>query len=199
MRVIAGRFRSRVLDAPVGMATRPTSDRLRETLFNVLASRMESARVLDLYAGSGAVGLEAVSRGAREVVMVERDEAALKVLRANVARLGVAAECRIHALSVSAWLKRGRTKAARFNVVFLDPPYEAEEEYALSLGLLGVVDGVGSGLLARDAVVVAEHRKKQELDDRYGRLRRTRVLTQGDAALSFSGVDERTGAPALSE
>lgn len=190
MRVIAGRFRSRVLDAPAGQRTRPTSDRLRETLFNVLTPRMEGARMLDLYAGSGAVGLEAVSRGAREAVMVERDEAALKVLRGNVARLGVEGECRIHASSVGAWLKRGRTRAAEFDVVFLDPPYDAEEEYATALELLGADDEMGPGLLARDAVVVAEHRKQMELAERYGRLKRTRVLRQGDAVLSFYDVEE---------
>ncbi|HVC46482.1 MAG TPA: 16S rRNA (guanine(966)-N(2))-methyltransferase RsmD [Terracidiphilus sp.] len=192
MRVIAGRFRSRVLDAPVGRRTRPTSDRLRETLFNVLTPRMEGARFLDLYAGSGAVGLEALSRGAREAVMVERDEAALNVLRGNVAKLGLAAECRTHASGVAAWLKRGRTKAGEFDVVFLDPPYEAEDEYALALGLLGAAEGEHGGLLARDGVVVAEHRKKQELEVRYGRLRRTRVLKQGDAALSFYCVEAQT-------
>ncbi|MGB6973211.1 MAG: 16S rRNA (guanine(966)-N(2))-methyltransferase RsmD [Terracidiphilus sp.] len=195
MRVIAGRFKSRVLDAPAGLATRPTSDRLREALFNVLAPRMEGARVLDLYAGSGAVGLEAVSRGAREAVMVERDEAALKALRANVARLGVAAACRIHASGVAAWLRRGRTKAAEFDVVFLDPPYEADEEYATALGLLGTQEG----LLARGAVVVAEHRKQKMLEERYGGLRRTRVLKQGDAALSFYGLEDETCAADESE
>src|SRR4051812_50211044 len=91
MRVIAGSFRSRSLQAPPGVATRPTSDRLRETLFNVLAPRIEGARFLDLYAGSGAVGIEAMSRGAAEVVFVERAAPALKVLKANLAGLGLGA------------------------------------------------------------------------------------------------------------
>src|SRR5438477_13216967 len=95
MRVIAGSFRSRVLQAPAGLATRPSSDRLRETLFNVLAPRIEGARFLDLYAGSGAVGIEALSRGAAEVVFVERAASALKVLRANLERLGLTAGFRI--------------------------------------------------------------------------------------------------------
>ena len=89
MRVIAGTLRRRTLEAPAGLATRPTSDRLRETLFNVLAPRIEGARFLDLYAGSGAVGIEAVSRGAASVVLVERAEPALKVLRANLEKLGL--------------------------------------------------------------------------------------------------------------
>ena len=89
MRIIAGEYRSRTLEAPAGLATRPTSDRLRETLFNVLAPRMEGAVFLDLYAGSGAVGIEALSRGAASVDFVERAESAVAVLRKNLARLGV--------------------------------------------------------------------------------------------------------------
>src|ERR1700757_4573222 len=106
MRVIAGSFRSRTLQAPAGLATRPTSDRLRETLFNVLAPRMEGAHFLDLYAGSGAVGIEAMSRGAARVVGVERAAPALKVLRANLARLGVREGFEIHSGTVKAFLRQ---------------------------------------------------------------------------------------------
>src|SRR6516164_10818528 len=95
MRVIAGTLRSRTLQAPAGLATRPTSDRLRETLFNVLAPRIEGARFLDLYAGSGAVGIEALSRGAGQVVFVEKAQPAIKVLRANLDRLGLISGFRI--------------------------------------------------------------------------------------------------------
>jgi 16S rRNA (guanine966-N2)-methyltransferase len=182
MRIIAGRYRSRVLEAPAGMATRPTSDRLRETLFNVLAPRMEGCAFLDLYAGSGAVGLEALSRGAVRVVCVERGPAALKALRGNVARLGVMEGLRVEAASVPTWLKRA---VGPWEIVFLDPPYDAEEEYERTLGALG---GAASGLLAEGAVVIAEHRRKQKLAEAYGVLKRTRLLEQGDAALSFYGV-----------
>lgn len=184
MRIIAGRYRSRVLDAPAGMATRPTSDRLRETLFNVLAPRMEGCAFLDLYAGSGAVGLEALSRGAARVVCVERAPGALKALRGNVARLGVTEGLRVEAASVPAWLKRAQG-GGQFDIVFLDPPYDADEEYERTLGVLG---GAVAGLLAEGAVVIAEHRKKQRLEDRYGKLERVRLLEQGDAALSFFAV-----------
>src|SRR6202451_2394088 len=105
MRIIAGKYRSRVLAGPTGMDTRPTSDRLRETLFNVLAPRIQNAAFLDLYAGSGAVGLEAISRGALRVAFVERALAALKVLNANLERLGISSGVRVHAKSVSAFLK----------------------------------------------------------------------------------------------
>ena len=180
MRVIGGTFRSRVLQAPAGQATRPTSDRLRETLFNVLSPRIEGAAFLDLYAGSGAVGIEAISRGAQHVVFVERAEPALKALRGNLAKLGVTTGYRIEAQSSVSFLRRA--KVAQFDVVFLDPPYEAEAEYAGTLGLLG---GAARALLAEDAVVIAEHRRKDRLEERYGALMRTRLLEQGDAALGF--------------
>jgi 16S rRNA (guanine966-N2)-methyltransferase len=184
MRVIAGTLRRRTLDAPAGMTTRPTSDRLRETIFNVLAPRIEGARFLDLYAGSGAVGIEAVSRGAQNVIMVERAAPALKILRGNLEKLGLRSGVRVEAVSVTAFLKKLRPESTAFvfDIVFLDPPYDAQDEYALALGLLG---GDASRLLAKDAVVIAEHRRKEKLEDRYGMLGRRRVLEQGDAALSF--------------
>lgn len=180
MRVIAGKYRSRALEAPAGMATRPTSDRLRETLFNVLAPRMEGARFLDLYAGSGAVGIEALSRGAASVVCVERAQPALKALKVNLERLGIRAGVKVHAGSVASYLKRAGE--ARFDVVFLDPPYDAGPEYETALGLAG-------GLLAEDGLVVAEHRRKDKLEEAYGVLKRTRLLEQGDAALSFYALE----------
>jgi 16S rRNA (guanine966-N2)-methyltransferase len=187
MRIIAGSLRSRRLIAPPGLATRPTSDRLRETLFNVLAPRIEGASFLDLYAGSGAVGIEALSRGASRVAFVERDAAALESLRANLGRLGIREAIRIHAGSVSAFLRRGRPSGSlKFDLVFLDPPYDADQEYAATLGLLG---GGSSSLLAPGALVIAEHRRKQPLEDRYGHLKRTRLLEQGDAALSFYAME----------
>ena len=199
MRIIAGTYRSRTLVAPTGMSTRPTSDRLRETLFNVLAPRIENAAFLDLYAGSGAVGLEAISRGALRVTFVERAPAALKILNANLERLGISSGVRVHAKSVSAFLKSASQPAPksadpkpaspnpeRYEIVFLDPPYEEAKEYAITLEFLG---GAAPGILAPDAVVVAEHRRKQSLDEQYGNLKRTRVLEQGDAALSFYSAD----------
>lgn len=182
MRVIAGTYRSRPLTAPPGFSTRPTSDRLRETLFNVLAPRMQDAAFLDLYAGSGAVGIEAISRGAARVAFVERAAPVLKVLRANLDRLGITQDFRIHSGNVVSFLRGPRSSASEFNIIFLDPPYDAPGEYAAVLALLG---GEASTFLAQGAVVIAEHRKKDKLDTHYGLLRRTRLLEQGDAALSF--------------
>jgi 16S rRNA (guanine966-N2)-methyltransferase len=184
MRVIAGTLRRRTLEAPAGLKTRPTSDRLRETLFNILAPRIEGARFLDLYAGSGAVGIEAVSRGAEKVVLVERAEPALKVLRGNLEKLGLRSAVRVEGVSVGAFLRRVRPQGTEmvFDIVFLDPPYESVDEYATVLGLLGAD---AAGILAEQSIVIAEHRRKEKLEDTYGALRRTRILEQGDAGLSF--------------
>jgi len=167
------------------MATRPTSDRLRETLFNVLAPRIGGAALLDLYAGSGAVGLEALSRGAGRVEFVERAELALRALWKNLEKLGIAQGFKIHGVGVGSVLRKMKAGAGDelgFDLVFLDPPYDAAAEYDATLGLLG---GAGVTLLAEGAVVIAEHRKKERLEERYGVLERTRLLEQGDAALSF--------------
>jgi 16S rRNA (guanine(966)-N(2))-methyltransferase RsmD len=182
MRIIAGQYRSRTLEAPKGLATRPSSDRLRETLFNVLAPQIEGASFLDLYAGSGAVGIEALSRGAVRTVFVERAPAALKALRGNLAKLGISGGFRIDSSSVAAALRHLAKENQRFDLVFLDPPWDAAAEYAATLGALG---GSASGLLAEGALVIAEHRRKERLEERYGALERTRLLEQGDAALSF--------------
>jgi len=177
-----------VLAAPPGLSTRPTSDRLRETLFNVLAPRIAGAFFLDLYAGSGAVGIEALSRGAESVTFVERSPAAIRTLRSNLERLGVDGGFRIHSGGVEAYLRtsvKAGPKRERHEVLFMDPPYEEEQEYVATLGLLG---GPAAALLAPGAVVIAEHRRKLPLDEQYGGLRRTRQLEQGDAALSFYAI-----------
>ena len=189
MRVIAGSLRGRVLAAPAGLETRPTADRLRETLFNVLTQgardRVAGAGFLDLYAGSGAVGIEAASRGAGPVVFVEQGAAALAVLRKNLDGLGLkGAGIRVEKRGVGRFLREAK---GEFGVVFLDPPYELEAEYAGTLGLLG---GECAGLVADGGWVVAEHRRKRPLEERYGRLKRVRVKEQGDAGLSFYEVAE---------
>ncbi|HEX4319523.1 MAG TPA: 16S rRNA (guanine(966)-N(2))-methyltransferase RsmD [Acidobacteriaceae bacterium] len=189
MRVIAGKFRSRPLLAPAGMDTRPTADRLRETLFNVLTkgavNRVEGAEFLDLYAGSGAVGIEALSRGASAVTFVEQGASALGILQKNLDALGIRGACvRIEKRSVGRFLRDAMKKSVSeaYGVVFLDPPYDLAEEYTQTLGLLG---GECAALLAPGTLVVAEHRRKQALADSYGGLTRVRLLEQGDAALSF--------------
>jgi 16S rRNA (guanine(966)-N(2))-methyltransferase RsmD len=161
---------------------------LRETLFNVLAPRIQAANFLDLYAGSGAVGIEALSRGAASVVFVERAPAAIRVLRANLDRLGLKEGYRIVSGSVGGYL-RNMQGSPQFDVVFLDPPYDAMSDYAATLGLLG---GAAASLLAEEGVVIAEHRRKERPEDLYGALQRTRLLEQGDAALSFYAAVARS-------
>ncbi len=181
MRIIAGQFRSRILKSLKGQALRPTSDYLRETLFNVLGPAVDGARFLDLYAGTGAIGIEAVSRGASEVVFVENHAAAVKLIRENLALLKINSGTQLIAASTAEALDRlTKYKTQPFDFVFLDPPYAAEEEYETVLGALG-----DSQLVFDNSIVIAEHRKTLELKSSYGALEQYRVLKQGDAALSF--------------
>ena len=185
MRVIAGEYRSRILQAPRGMATRPTSDRLRETLFNILGPRVEGSRFVDLYAGSGAVGIEAISRGADFVWFAESARPAVAAIRANLSALKIAGGFALEDRSVAKLLNSLAAKERAAEIVFLDPPYEAIEEYDSALGFLAQHHAT---VLADGAIVVAEHSSKHQLEARYGVLGRTRLLEQGDAALSFFEV-----------
>jgi 16S rRNA (guanine966-N2)-methyltransferase len=185
MRVIAGTYRSRQLSAPRGMLTRPTSDRLRETLFNVLAPRIEGSRFVDLYAGTGAVGIEALSRGAAHVWFAEDAKPALASLRQNLAALKITRDFTVEDRGVGALLKRIGTLDQLVDLVFLDPPYEAEEEYSKTLNFLGL----RRAILSSNALVVAEHDSKTKLAERYGALVQTRLLKQGDAGLSFFALE----------
>lgn len=183
MRVIAGRFKSRRLRTLAGQQTRPTSDRLRETLFNVLDSAVPGAVFADCYAGSGAVGIEALSRGAEWVYFLENHRPAVRLIQKNLSSLGLTEGFEVLPFDVGKGLRELEERGVRFDVVFLDPPYRAEEEYERTLTLLGE-----SPLLATDATVIAEHHPKHSLAHRYGRLARTRTLRQGDAVLSFFRV-----------
>lgn len=182
MRVISGTYRSRKLAAPPGLATRPTGDRLRETLFNILAPCIPGATFADLYAGSGATGIEALSRGAGMVLFVDDAAPAMEAIRLNLKSLGIVSGYGLEPRGVSSFLRRLAQRERKLDIVFLDPPYEATEEYAATLELLG---GECVSLLSADSVVVAEHRRRVPLNERYGALARYRVKEQGDAALSF--------------
>jgi 16S rRNA (guanine966-N2)-methyltransferase len=186
MRVIAGSYRSRQLVAPRGLQTRPTSDRLRERLFDILAWRLEGCRFVDLYAGTGAVGIEALSRGAAHVWFAENADAALSSLRQNISALKIGGGFTLEDRGVGAMLQRLTKLAQPVDLVFLDPPYEAETEYSGTLNFLG--SARGRALLVPDAMVIAEHSSKSTLAKRYGALEQTRTLKQGDAALSFFGL-----------
>ncbi len=177
MRIIAGALKGRQLKAPTWEGLRPTSDKLRETLFNVLASRVPGARILDGYAGTGAVGIEALSRGAAHVTFVERDRRAQALIAENLARCGVSEGYAIIRASVERALKSLR--AGDFEVLFLDPPYDADA------GRLSAVLAQAGDRLAEAGVLVLEHGRRQGAPDAAGRLVRTRVIASGDSALSF--------------
>ncbi len=191
MRVIAGTYRSRILKSLKGLALRPTSDRLRETLFNVLSSNVAGSRFLDLFAGTGAIGIEAVSRGAAEVVFIENHPPAAALIHRNLDSLGVRSGVTVLAADALRGLEmlasRQKQEQKGFDYVFLDPPYAAAEEYARVLRFLG-----SENFLAPGAIVVVEHRRSFGLPEEAGALRRFRILKQGDAALSFY---RRVGAP----
>jgi 16S rRNA (guanine966-N2)-methyltransferase len=193
MRVIGGTYRSRKLQTLRGAALRPTSDRLRETLFNILAPNIDDAVFVDLFAGSGAVGIEALSRGARQAIFVENHPASIALLRRNLESLGVALGTSLTApaktfpgtaellpLDAEAALERLAARRIRPDIVFADPPYADSQAYDAVLELLGESD-----LLAADGRAIFEHSSKRELPPFVGRLERTRVVDQGDSALSF--------------
>jgi 16S rRNA (guanine966-N2)-methyltransferase len=187
MRVIAGKYRSRQLKSLKGMALRPTSDRLRETLFNVLGARVVGSRFVDVFAGTGAVGIEALSRGAKEVVFIEKHGPAAALIRKNLESLDAQRSAKVlpvDALKGLEILARELTGAGETpGIVFLDPPYANSEDYDRVLTLLGASPFLGEGSL-----VVAEHRRNFEPPETVGDLRRVRVLRQGDATLSFYRV-----------
>jgi len=184
MRIIAGQFRSRQLRSLRGMDTRPTSDRLRETLFDVLAAMRPEAIAdsvwLDLYAGTGAVGIEALSRGARTVYFVESSAPAARIVRENLKSLGITEGFEVHEREVPRSLRLLDSAAVACDFCFLDPPWRMHRAYEETLGFLSQ-----SRLLSASSVVIAEHEKRFDPGERFGGLNRTRKLEQGDAALSF--------------
>jgi 16S rRNA (guanine966-N2)-methyltransferase len=183
MRVIGGIYRGRTLRTAGGLAIRPTSDRLRETLFNILATRIEDSHFLDLCAGSGAVGIEAISRGAGSVTFIERSRQACETIKANLNALGAGGATRIINREVTTALKRLSQDSETFDVVFFDPPY-ASGTYDV------VMTEFGQGhLLSNNAVVVVEHRRKTAPEPRYGKLMMFRQVTQGESALAFYSDD----------
>jgi 16S rRNA (guanine(966)-N(2))-methyltransferase RsmD len=154
---------------------------LRETLFNILGPGVEGSRFLDLFAGTGAVGIEAISRGASSATLVENHHAAVRLIRQNLASLGINLEARIIASSVNPALEKlQKERAAVFDFIFLDPPYSNEKDYQATFRSLE-----NSSLIAESTIVIAEHHKSFEIPAALGQFEQVRVLRQGDAALSF--------------
>jgi 16S rRNA (guanine(966)-N(2))-methyltransferase RsmD len=171
MRVIAGEFRSRRLKSIPGAATRPTPDRLRETLFDILQTRIAGATFLDAYAGTGAVGIEALSRGAVHTFFLERSRPALEAIRENLQSLQIVPRATVVAGPVLLALPKWKA-----HIVFLDPPYDQDREYTAAMEILGENP---------PELTVVQHSVRYALNESYGSLKRTRVVRQGDNALSF--------------
>ncbi len=205
MRVIAGTYRSRKLQTLRGLALRPSSDRLRGSLFNILGSAVEDSVFVDLFAGSGAVGIEALSRGARQVIFVENHAAGAALLRSNLESLGISVSramsgavsrampgahagvvaafpsaAELLALNADVALERLAARRIRADIVFADPPYADTKAYESVLEMLG-----GGELLAKDGRAIFEHNRRRALPALVGQLERTRVVEHGDATLSF--------------
>ncbi len=198
MRIVAGKYRSRTLRSLHGAALRPTSDRLRETLFSILGRTVEGSMFVDVYAGTGAVGIEALSRGARKAVFIENHAAAVQQIRRNLQSLdidavivspGSASHTRrfgegplaeILAGDAVRGLERLAARLLHAQFVFLDPPYAETKEYSRVLDFLD-----SSSLLTPAGLVIVEHARRHALPEYLAQLERVRLVEQGDAALSF--------------
>lgn len=185
MRVIAGKYRGRNLKSPPSLDVRPTSDRLRETLFNVIAPRIEGARFLDLCAGSGAVGIEALSRGARHVTFVDRSRKMCSLIKSNLDLCRIEEdESEVVQAEAHDYLRRAipqrRGTFAPWDIVFFDPPYATDY-----LPILETFGTHASGLFTENGLLIIEHHHKNTLKDEVRSIIRSRTLKQGDSALSF--------------
>jgi 16S rRNA (guanine(966)-N(2))-methyltransferase RsmD len=185
MRVIAGEFCSRVLKSLPGLNTRPTPDRLRETLFDVLAPRVPECVFLDAYAGTGAVGIEALSRGARRAIFIEKNRAAVEVIRENLAALGAANRADVFTGKAAQVIERTRA-----DIAFLDPPYEMLQEYDTSMSALDA---------SETPLIIVQHSSRSSPQETYGGLERYRIIKQGDNSLSFYRKISTSGQHARSD
>jgi len=179
MRIIAGRFRGKKLRGPRGTGLRPTSDRLREALFNILGPHLENLSFLDVFAGSGAVGIEAISRGALQVTFVESDRRACRLIEQNLELCKAQAGSRLLPLDAFRALRQLAREGRTFDIVFLDPPYDWQP-YEDLLALV-----FGGGLVHANSIVVVEHRRGARLPETGAGFIFQRVVRQGDQRLSF--------------
>ena len=177
MRIISGKYKSRRLKATPPAGIRPTSDKLRETLFNILGGRVEGAAFLDGCAGVGAIGIEAISRGAASVHFVDQSRKACHMIRENLKSLEIEEGFRVMEMDL---LRALSTVNAGFDIAFIDPPYEREDVYEAVLERFG-----SSPWLTPGGILILEHSKRKVLPDSSGAVRKIRSLVQGDAALAF--------------
>jgi 16S rRNA (guanine966-N2)-methyltransferase len=179
MRVITGIAKGRRLESVKGLRTRPTADRVKESLFSILGDRVSNAPFLDLFAGSGAIGIEALSRGAPKAVFVDNAKAAVQVIRRNLQRVGLASFAEIYNIDVKRAIAILAKRELEFGCIFMDPPY-AQGKVVETLIAVGK-----SGLIGTDTLIVAEHCRSESVPEKIDILRRVRVQTYGDTEISF--------------
>ncbi len=183
MRVITGLYKGRRLKTLEGMDVRPTSDRMRETLFNILAPRIEDARFVDVCAGSGAVGIEALSRGAAHVTFIESSRKAAAVVSENLRHCGITQDFKLINREATAAMKYFAYEKQQFDIFYLDPPYDSD----LYTPVMWQI--AQNNLLAEDGIVIVEHRRQLPLAPNYDDLRPYRELVQGESVLTFYRTD----------
>ena len=184
MRIIAGIYKGRRLKTLEGLSVRPTSDRMRETLFNILAPRIEGASFADICAGSGAVGIEALSRGAGTVTFIESSLKAARIISENLRNCVISREdYQVINRDVIRALKHFASEKTRFDIIYFDPPYDS----ALYTPVMWLI--AKNDLIAEDGVVIVEHRRQTPLLPNYDQLRPYRQVTQGESLLTFFGVE----------
>ena len=179
MRVIAGEYKGRRLKTLDGLNVRPTSDRLRETVFNIIGQRVRGKHFLDICAGSGAIGIEALSRGADKATFIEQSRRAHQIISDNLRACGIKDEVHVVNRDALTALKYFASHEIKFDIVYFDPPYDSDI-YSPVLFLVGT-----RNLLTEDAIVIVEHRRNSQLQDSFGDLSRYREVTHGDSRLSF--------------
>ncbi len=178
MRIVSGSIKGRRLFAPSGLALRPTPGKVRSALFNILSEQIAEASFLDLYAGTGAMGLEALSRGAKQVTFVEQVPRHLQYLRKNIAACGMAAQSRVRGMAVEDFL---RASGQRFDLVFLDPPYTSD-------AFEKILPSLRSGdMIADTGCVIIEHFHKRALPEMIGKIGFLKQYRYGETLLSFYG------------
>ncbi|MBI4482635.1 MAG: 16S rRNA (guanine(966)-N(2))-methyltransferase RsmD [Acidobacteria bacterium] len=193
MRVIGGKYKGRHLSTIKDLGIRPTGDRLKASLFDILGDSVRGKAILDLYAGTGAIGIEGLSRGASRAVFVERERRGLQVLRGNLERCGIREEYRVMGADVDRALKKLQRQGERFDLIFFDPPYECQATERVLRWIQR------SDVLVRGGIAIAQHPRRDPVPDAVDDLVRVRTSCQGSNCVSFyrwRAGDERTGAPA---
>jgi 16S rRNA (guanine966-N2)-methyltransferase len=181
MRVISGKCKGRQLQAVPGMTTRPTTDKVKEAMFNMVGPYFQGGIGLDLFAGSGGLGIEALSRGLDKVIFVDRDAKAIQTIRQNLQSCGLLEQAEIYRNDANRALKAVIKRGIGFTLIFLDPPYKKQELKAL----ISIIDE--QGLLEKDGYVIAEHAEEVELPQHIGKLIKLKHETYGITAVSIYG------------